>query len=609
MSSWNSNSGSTKNFLSKIWPLALLGGFYTYDYMDENFIQSDAEKEQQVSYTHFVNLANDNKITDITIDGTDAKGINKDSNDVLLATYSAQFPENLNVHDAFKTSNADITIDNSSFFSWNLFIYILCALVAWDAFKETSLKKRLFKEKEIKEELSNVTFDDIAGIEGIKDEVLEVVQFLKGSATDDKFGIKTPKGILLAGSPGNGKTLLAKAIAGESGVPFYSAAATEFENAYYGNSSKQVRELFENAREKSPCILFIDEIDAIGQKRSSNGRSPHDSIVIELLNQMDGFDQLDNVIVIAATNQPESLDPALLRPGRFDRKLILPTPDIKARKQILDVHTKKRPLDEDVDLESLAQRTYGFSGADIANLVNEAAIHAARRPGAETITLEDFESATDRITMGIKRDLQMSKKDKWSTSVHEAGHTIIIDEKEKDGADPLHKVTITPHGEALGITMTNLNQEKYGHTLKELKNQLAILFGGRVAEEIMLGGKDEVGTGASNDIQRATDIAWNMVTKFGFSELGPIRFDGSQDGYLGKSSGHVLDEHTASKVYEQISVLVKEAEKECHSILTRRKEDLINLANALMERETMTAPEVKDVFQSTPSPAQKIEPS
>jgi cell division protease FtsH len=312
---------------------------------------------------------------------------------------------------------------------------------------------------------------------------------------------------------------------------------------------------------------------------------------------------LENVLVIAATNTPDVLDPALLRPGRFDRKIVIPMPDVKAREQILRVHSKKRPLDQNVDLQIIAQHTYGFSGADIANLVNEASINAARKTDATTITAEDFDAAIDRITMGTKRDLHITEEQRWTTCVHEAGHTITALEKEKDGAAPLHKVTITPHGEALGITMMRPSQETYGYTLKELKSQLVVLFGGRVAEEIMLGGPEEVGTGASSDIQRATDIAWRMVTRFGFSELGPIRFGNSQEGYLGSSPESKLDATTSAKVYEQVSSIIRGAEEEARQILTAKRDDLERLARELMTKETMMAHEVRAVIGQAPTPS------
>lgn len=589
-------------FLSKIWPLIMIGGIHSVQYVNDHFVKGDAEKEQGTSYTQFIELANNNKITAITVDGTNATGLAQDPDGKLLATYATQLPEGLDVDETFKDSNADITIKHSSFWDSSSLTLVLIGLLAWNAFKETSIKKKLFREKEIKEEKSSVTFADVAGIDEIKAEVQEVVRFLKNIKDNDKFGIKTPKGLLLAGGPGNGKTLLAKAIAGEAGVPFYSAAATEFENMFYGNSAKQVRDLFAKARERSPCIIFIDEIDAVGKKRNGDGNSAHDSIVVELLNQMDGFETLDNVLVIAATNKPEVLDPALLRPGRFDRHIVVPTPDVNAREQILKVHSRKRPLDENVDLRTIAQRTYSFSGADMANLVNEAAINAARKKNATTITAEDFDIAIDRITMGMKRNLHMTEEQQWITAVHEAGHTITALAKEKDGATPLHKVTIAPHGEALGITMMLPDEESYGYKLKELKSQLVVLFGGRVAEEIMLGGPDEVGTGASNDIQKATDIAWRMVTKFGFSELGPIRFGNGHEGYLGPSFDHNLDEYTSAKVYEQVSALVKEAETEAREILTRRRSDLERLAKELITKETMMAQEVKAILEASPAP-------
>lgn len=600
MASWNGNPGySTKNVLSKIWPLALLGTIYGYEYINNKFIKDDAHKVQSVSYTQFVERAKNHEITTITIDDTDALGMAKDPDGKLLATYATQLPKDLNVDEAFKDSNADISIKNSSF--WDVLFWIVCGQMLLHGLMETPLKKKILRENGIKEEKSSITFDDVAGIDEIKAEVQEIVSFLKNYKDNDKFGIKTPKGLLLAGAPGNGKTLLARAIAGEAGVPFYFATATEFQNMFYGSSAKQIRDLFAKARKRSPCIIFIDEIDAVGRKRSDRGESAHDSIVVELLSQMDGFEKLNNVLIIAATNKPEVLDPALLRPGRFDRQIVVPAPNIIAREQILRVHSKNRPLDSHVSLSAVAQRTFGFSGADIANLVNEAAITAARRKHAISIMAEDFDAAIDRITMGMKRNLHMTEEQKWITAVHEAGHAIIALAKEKEGAMPLHKVTIAPHGEALGITMMRPDHESYGYKRKELKSQLVVLFGGRIAEEIMLGGPEEIGTGASNDIQKATDIAWQMVTKFGFSALGPIRFGNEHEGYLGPSFGHNLDEHTSARVYEQVSALIREAEAEAREILKSKKNNLERLAIELIAKETLMACEVKSLISPKPA--------
>lgn len=591
-----SHSKGDRGYLSKIFPLVIFTGLFFREDIDEKFFQSDAEKKKEIPYSQFIDFANEGKITKIFID--DSQAISQQFNDKneLENTYLTYLPKSYDANEIINNKEVEVSFDGSSSWLWTGISIAFLTFLGWDFFKETDLKRKLFREKIIKEEESNVKFDDVAGIDNIKSEVQEIVSFLKEDKKNEQLGARMPKGLLLAGGPGNGKTLLAKAIAGEAEIPFYSSSGTDFENMYYGGSAKQVRELFAKARGNAPCIIFIDEIDAVGRRRSERDANASDSIVVELLNQMDGFDPLENVLVIAATNKPEVLDPALLRPGRFDRQIVVPSPDVKARLAILKVHTQKRPISNDVSLEDISLRTFGFSGADIANLVNEAAIIAARRTDAKNISSDDFDQAIDRITMGLRRNLNLSEDQQKITAIHEAGHTILALEKEKDGATPLHKVTIVPHGEALGLTMMRSEEEKYGYKLKELKSQLVVLFGGRVAEEIILGSKDEVGTGASGDIQQATNIAWNMVTKFGFSELGPIRFGSGHEGYLGPSSDHNLDEHTSAKVYAEVKSIVEEAESEARNILTEKRAELENLAEALITKETMSAVEVKSLL-------------
>jgi cell division protease FtsH len=585
----------------------------------DHFIKSEAEKERILPYSEFGELAKKNRINEITIEGTEVTGKEKDQSGNLIGTYSTEFPENADIVKFFNKSNAKISVNNFVF-EWRYIFYSLLALyilnklgvkpisslfeklkntvsIEIEKSKTTETEKTKTTKTEYKAIKTDYKFNDVAGIDEIREDVQSILEFFANKELRSQFGIIPLKGVLLSGPPGNGKTLLAKAIAGEAKVSFFSVAATDLEDKWYGGSSKKIRGLFKAAKENAPSIIFVDELDAICKSRSNNKNSDGDiSPVVAFLTEMDGFKKNENVLVIAATNMPESLDPALLRPGRFDRQIVIPMPDVNARKQILEVHSKNRPLSQDVDLTVIAQCTYGFSGADLANLVNEAAINASKRLNAKEIEVQDFESAADRIMLGLKRNLTLNQDQKRMTAWHEAGHTILILELESKGIAPLHKVTIAPHGQALGVTMSRQDEEKYTHTLKELKAQLIMAFGGRIAEELMTGDPEDVSTGASNDIQQATNIAWNMVTKFGFSNLGPIKLGNNHDGFLGGSNTNDLDANTSAKVFEEITRIVNEAQGEARKILTEKKPELEKLAKALLEKETLLADEVRSLL-------------
>jgi cell division protease FtsH len=451
------------------------------------------------------------------------------------------------------------------------------------------------------EDQVNVTFADVAGVEEAKEEVVEIVDFLKDPAKFQRLGGKIPRGVLMVGSPGTGKTLLARAIAGEAKVPFFTISGSDFVEMFVGVGASRVRDMFEQAKKHAPCIIFIDEIDAVGRHRGAGlggGHDEREQTLNQLLVEMDGFEGNEGVIVIAATNRPDVLDPALLRPGRFDRQVVVPLPDVRGREQILRVHMRKVPLGDDVKPSIIARGTPGFSGADLANLVNEAALFAARA-NRRTVTMDEFEKAKDKIMMGSeRRSMVMSDEERKLTAYHEAGHAIVgLSVPEHD---PVYKVTIIPRGRALGVTMFLPEQDRYSLSKRRLRSQIASLFGGRIAEE-MIFGSDAVTTGAANDIERATDIARSMVTKWGLSDrLGPLAYS-EDDGeiFLGRSvtkHKHMSDV-TAHAIDEEIRALVDTEYQRAETILKENEDELHVMADALIRYETIDENQIKDIME------------
>lgn len=457
-------------------------------------------------------------------------------------------------------------------------------------------KARMMTEDQVK-----VTFADVAGCEEAKDEVFELVEFLRDPGKFQKLGGKIPRGVLLAGSPGTGKTLLAKAIAGEAKVPFFSISGSDFVEMFVGVGASRVRDMFEQAKKHAPCIIFIDEIDAVGRKRGAGVGGGHDEreqTLNQLLVEMDGFEGTEGVIVIAATNRPDVLDPALLRPGRFDRQVVVPLPDVRGREQILKVHMRKVPIGNDVKPLLLARGTPGFSGADLANLVNEAALFAAR-VNKRTVNMEEFEKAKDKIMMGAERkSMVMNDKEKRNTAYHEAGHAI-IGLKVPDH-DPVYKVTIIPRGRALGVTMFLPEEERFSHSKQSLESQISTLFGGRIAEE-MIFGKDSVTTGASNDIERATEIARNMVTKWGLSEkLGPLAYSEEEgEVFLGRAttSHKQMSDETAKSIDQEVRTFIDRNYDRAETILRENIDTLHLMAEALIKYETIDRSQIDEIMQ------------
>jgi cell division protease FtsH len=456
-------------------------------------------------------------------------------------------------------------------------------------------RAKLISEKGVK-----VTFTDVAGIEEAKEEVQEIIEFLKDPQKFQKLGGKIPKGVLLVGPPGAGKTLLAKAIAGEAGVPFFSISGSDFVEMFVGVGASRVRDLFEQAKKSSPCIIFIDEIDAVGRHRGAGlggGHDEREQTLNQLLVELDGFSPNEGIIVLAATNRPDVLDPALLRPGRFDRQVVVPHPDVKGRLEIIKVHIRNIPLDDNVNLEILARGTPGFSGADLANLINEAALLAARQSKTK-VEMVDFENAKDKVMMGKERkSMIISDEEKKNTAHHEAGHALVA--KLTPGTDPIHKVSIIPRGMALGITQQLPIDDRYTYSKEHILNTLAVLMGGRAAEEIALG---RITTGAGNDLQRATELARKMVCEWGMSDrLGPLTFGKREEQiFLGKEFTKHKDysEKTAEEIDEEVKSIVSERYEYAKRLLLNNKQLLIDLASALLEKETLDASEIDAIVEN-----------
>ncbi|AKQ41371.1 ATP-dependent metalloprotease [Aurantiacibacter atlanticus] len=457
------------------------------------------------------------------------------------------------------------------------------------------------KAKLLTEKQGRVTFEDVAGIDEAREELQEIVEFLKDPQRFSKLGGQIPKGALLVGSPGTGKTLLARAIAGEARVPFFTISGSDFVEMFVGVGASRVRDMFEQAKKNAPCIVFIDEIDAVGRHRGNgigNSNDEREQTLNQLLVEMDGFEANEGIIIIAATNRPDVLDPALLRPGRFDRQVVVPIPDIDGREKILDVHMKKVPLAPDVNPRTIARGTPGFSGADLANLVNEAALLAARR-NKRLVAMQEFEDAKDKVMMGTERkSMVMTDDEKKMTAYHEAGHALVS--INEPASDPIHKATIIPRGRALGMVMRLPERDNYSYHRDKMHANLAVSMGGRVAEEIIFG-HDKVSSGASSDIQYATDLARNMVTKWGMSDkLGPLQYEASQEGYLGmgQTTRTMAGAETNKLIDSEIKDLVESGLKRATDVLTEQEDKLHLLAQAMLEYETLSGDEITQLMEN-----------
>jgi len=576
-----------------------------------NLFQGSPQRtlQNELPFTQFLNEVERGEVRDVVIQGQNISGNLRDGRH--FTTYA---PNDPTLVTRLREQGVTITAkpsDENSPTLWGILISwfpMLLLIGVWIFFmrqmqsgggKAMGFGKS--KAKLLTEKAGRVTFDDVAGIDEAKQELEEIVDFLKDPQKFQRLGGKIPKGCLLVGPPGTGKTLLARAIAGEANVPFFTISGSDFVEMFVGVGASRVRDMFEQGKKNAPCIIFIDEIDAVGRHRGAGlggGNDEREQTLNQLLVEMDGFEANDGVILIAATNRPDVLDPALLRPGRFDRQVVVPNPDILGREKILKVHMKKVPLAPDVDAKIIARGTPGFSGADLANLVNEAALLAARA-GHRVVTMNDFENAKDKVLMGAeRRSMVMTEEEKRLTAYHEAGHAVVGIYMPKH--DPIHKVTIIPRGRALGVTMSLPERDRLGYSQIELESKLAMMFGGRIAEELIFG-KENVTTGAGNDIQQATSWARRMVTEFGFSDkLGRLRYaDNEEEVFLGHSVARQknVSDATAAMIDEEVRRLIDEAEDKARKILSEHMEEMHRLAAALLEYETLTGEEVKKAMR------------
>jgi cell division protease FtsH len=577
-----------------------------------NLFQSSANRgaPNLMPYSEFIDQVNKGQVSDVTIQG---KTITYTLSD--KRQFSTHAPDNdaglvdrlINKNVTFKALPADDNVPTLFSILVNWFPMLLLIAV-WIFFMRQmqggggramgfgKSRARLLTEK-----VGRITFDDVAGIDEAKQELEEIVEYLKDPQKFQRLGGKIPKGVLLVGPPGTGKTLLARAIAGEANVPFFTISGSDFVEMFVGVGASRVRDMFEQGKKNAPCIIFIDEIDAVGRHRGAGlggGNDEREQTLNQLLVEMDGFEANEGVILLAATNRPDVLDPALLRPGRFDRQVVVPNPDVVGREKILKVHMRKVPLASDVDPRIIARGTPGFSGADLANLVNEAALMAARK-GKRSVGMTEFEQAKDKVLMGAeRRSMVMTEDEKKLTAYHEGGHALVM--LYAEGHEPLHKVTIIPRGRALGVTMYLPERDKYSQSKMELEAMVASLFGGRVAEELIFG-TERVTTGASDDIRRATNLARRMVTEFGFSDkLGPLRYsENEEEVFLGHSvtQRKNVSDATAKVIDEEIRRIVEDGERKARDILTSHLEELHALARGLLEFETLSVDEIKRIIR------------
>ncbi len=567
---------------------------------------------QEIPYSTFLDQVKDGGISEVTFKGNILKGVRTNGEQFTVYNPETDNSELIGTLLEERVKFSAAAPERQSFLM-QLFISsfpILLLIAVWVYFMRQmqggaggrgamsfgKSRARLLGEDQVQ-----VTFADVAGVDEAKEEVVEIVEFLKDPGKFQRLGGKIPRGVLMVGSPGTGKTLLARAIAGEAKVPFFTISGSDFVEMFVGVGASRVRDMFDQAKKHAPCIIFIDEIDAVGRHRGAGlggGHDEREQTLNQLLVEMDGFEGTEGIIVIAATNRPDVLDPALLRPGRFDRQVVVPLPDVRGREQILKVHMRKLPLAEDVKPQIIARGTPGFSGADLANLVNEAALFAARA-NRRTVTMDEFERAKDKIMMGAeRRSMVMDEQEKRLTAYHEAGHAIVgLSVPEHD---PVYKVTIIPRGRALGVTMFLPETDRYSTSKRRLESRITTLFGGRMAEE-MIFGPESVTTGASNDIERATEIARNMVTRWGLSDkLGPLTYsEESGEVFLGRSvtQHKQVSDVTAHAIDEEIRRLIDTNYQRCKNILETHLDKLHKMAEALIKYETIDETQIKDIME------------
>jgi len=575
--------------------------------------------QNKVSFSSFLKNVDDGRVVQVEIQGNQINGVLSDG-----TTFNTYAPNDPNLVEKLTAKGVSITASPLEdkmpsllgvLVSW---FPMLLLIGVWIFFmrqmqggKGGAMGFGRSKAKLLSEARGKVTFNDVAGIDEAKEEVEEIVEFLKDPRKFRRLGGKIPKGALLIGPPGTGKTLLARAIAGEANVPFFTISGSDFVEMFVGVGASRVRDMMEQGKKNAPCIIFIDEIDAVGRSRGAGlggGNDEREQTLNQLLVEMDGFDTNEGVIIIAATNRPDVLDPALLRPGRFDRQVVVPNPDIVGREAILKVHIKKITIGPDVKLRTIARGTPGFSGADLANLCNESALLAARK-NKRIVTMSDIEEAKDKVMMGAeRRSMVMTEDDKKLTAYHEGGHAIVA--LNEPASDPIHKATIIPRGRALGVVWTLPERDKYSHTREYLEANISKAMGGRVAEE-MIFGHDKVTSGASSDIQMATKLAKDMVTKFGMSNaLGPLAYGANEDEvFLGRqiTRQEHMSEETAKKVDGEVKKIVDAGYERAKKILNEKKDDLHKIAKALLAYETLSGEEIKDLIVKNIQPKRASE--
>jgi len=585
------------------WLVIVLSAFLLWQVMKAG---SAGQKEKEVNFSQFLSDIDQGNVKEVTITGMEVRGKYRNDNSPFHTTAPVNYPD---IYKMLRDKGVTMNIRDMSSGSWPLQLLgtwaplILLAALWFFMIRQmqTGGNKALSFGKSRARLLSmqqkKVTFKDVAGVDEAKEELKEIIEFLREAQKFQKLGGRIPKGVLLVGPPGTGKTLLARAVAGEANVPFFSISGSDFVEMFVGVGASRVRDLFEQGKKNAPCIIFIDEIDAVGRHRGAGlggGHDEREQTLNQLLVEMDGFESNEGVILMAATNRPDVLDPALLRPGRFDRRVVVSRPDVRGREEILRVHTRKIPLADDVDLSVLARGTPGFSGADLANMVNEAALAAARQ-NRKAVLMYDFELAKDKVLMGVERkSMLLSDEEKKNTAYHEAGHALVA--AKMPHSDPLHKVTIIPRGMALGVTMQLPIDDRHNYYKNYLETEIAILMGGRIAEELFL---KVMSTGAGNDIERATDMARKMVCEWGMSELGPLSFGKREEQiFLGREIAQHLDysEATAIRIDEQVKKLVQDGYDRARKIIEERSDALDRIARALLEREVLDGSEVRQLI-------------
>nr|WP_284710697.1 ATP-dependent zinc metalloprotease FtsH [Desulfovibrio aminophilus] len=584
-----------------------------------NLFNQAPQPQHKLSYSEFISKVNTGEILSVKIQGQKITG--SMGGDKRFSTFA---PEDPTLVATLIKNKVEVTAEPQEEAPWYMTLLVswfpmLLLIGVWVFFMRQmqgggsggrgAMSFGRSRARLINEQSAKVTFEDVAGVDEAKEELQEIVDFLREPKKFTRLGGRIPKGVLLVGPPGTGKTLLARAVAGEAGVPFFSISGSDFVEMFVGVGAARVRDLFVQGKKNAPCLIFIDEIDAVGRQRGAGlggGHDEREQTLNQLLVEMDGFESNEGVILVAATNRPDVLDPALLRPGRFDRQVVVPTPDVRGRKRILHVHTRKVPLAGEVDLEVLARGTPGFSGADLENLVNEAALHAAKM-NQEHVRMADFEEAKDKVLMGKeRRSVILSDEEKKTTAYHEAGHALVA--KLLPGTDPVHKVSIIPRGMALGVTMQLPVDDRHNYSKEFLDNQLAMMLGGRVAEEIVLNQKT---TGASNDIDRATKTARKMVCQWGMSDkIGPLSFgDGGEQIFLGREliQHKNYSEDTARAIDDEVRSIMDQAHEKARGLLSENREALDRIAEALLERETISGDDIDLLIKGEPLPPMNAE--